>query len=185
MTGGNRDNQMTLVGARGVLRLIVALTLAQGCTVVPSAPSDTQPDLAAIVKVVNEVYRTQGFDRPVLFLDTGEVCDSILPPCVPPDGGIFPALKTQLETDLQVKVRPFSEADFSDPFLPALTPVLPETGEIGVSILLGRFSVDDVGRLSVSVSVARSGLDGEIIEYTLEPADDGWIIVEARITAVA
>ena len=185
MTGGNRDNQTMLVDGRNVFGLIVGLVLAQGCTVVPIVSSDTQPDLAAIVKVVNDVYRTQGFDRPVLFLDTGEVYDSVLPRCVPPGGGIFPALKTQLETDLQVKVRPFSEADFSDPFLPALTPVLPETGEIGVPIRLGRFSVDDVGRLSVQVSVARSGLDGEIIEYTLEPADDGWIIVEARITAVA
>ena len=168
-----------------MLVVIAALVLVKGCTVVPNASSVVQPDLAAIVKVVNDVYRTQGFDRPVLFLDTGEVCDSILPTCDPPGGGIFPALKTQLETDLQVKVRPFSEADFSDPFLPALTPVLPETGEVGVSIRLGRFSVDDVGRLSVSVSVARSGLDGVGIDYKLERGDDGWIIVEARLAWVA
>ena len=180
MTGGNRDNQTMLVDGRNVFGLIVALVLAQGCTVVPIVSPDTQPDLAAIVKVVNDVYRTQGFDRPVLFLDAGEVCDSILPNCVPPDGGVFPALKTQLETGLQVKVRAFSEADFSEPFLPALTPVLSETGEVGVSISLGRFSVDEEGLLRVSVSVARSGLDGAFIEYVLESAGDGWTISETN-----
>lgn len=158
MTTGNRNNQINLVGGRNVLGFIVALVLVPGCcAVVPKASSDVQPDLAAIVKVVNDVYRTQGFERPVLFLDTGEVCDSILPLRVPPDGGIFPALKTQLETDLQVKVRPLSEADFNDPSVAALTPVLPETGEVGVSISLGRFSVDEEGLFCVRVSVAREG----------------------------
>ena len=185
MTAGKHDNQTNLVGRRNVLSFIVAFVLAQGCTVVPNASPDVQPDLGAIVKVVTDAYFTEGFDRPVLFLDTGEVCDSVLPSCVPPDGGIFPALKTQLETDLQVKVRPLSEADLGDLSVPALTPVLPETGEVGVSIRLGRFSVDDVGRLSVSVSVGRSGLDGVGIDYKLERSDDGWIIVEARITWVA
>lgn len=178
MTTGNRDNRTNLVGGRNAFGLIVALALAQGCAVVPDASPDVQPDLAAIVKVVNDVYRTQGFERPVLFLDTGEVCDSILPPCVPPDGGIFPALKTQLETDLHVKVRSLCEADLTDPSVPALTPVLPETGEVGVSVSLGRFSVDEGGLLRVRVSVARSGLDGAFIEYVLEPADDGWTIRE-------
>lgn len=181
MTTATCDNRTISVVRPPVFGLYVALVLVQGCPV----ETGVQPDLAAIVKVVNDAYRTQGLDRPVLFLDTGEVCDSILPPCVPPEGGIFPTLKTQLETDLQVKVRPFSEADFSDPFLPALTPVLPETGEIGVSVSLGRFSVDDGGQVRVVVTVARSGLDGVFMEYKLEPANDGWIIVEARITAVA
>lgn len=89
-----------------------------GCTVVQIPAPAVQPDLAAIVEVVNEAYRTQGFDRPVLFLDTGEACDSVLPNCDTPDSDLFPVLKSQLEADLQVKVRPFSEADFSDPFLP-------------------------------------------------------------------
>lgn len=128
MTVGNHNNKTYLAHGRTVLGFIVVLVLAQGCTVVPVASPDVQADFAAIVKVVNDVYRTQGFERPVLFLDAVEVCDSVLPSCVPPDGGIFPALKRQLETDLQVKVRSLSEADLTDPSVPALTPVLPETG---------------------------------------------------------
>jgi len=178
---GNRSNRTNLVGGRGVLSIIVALVLAQGCTVAPIVSSDPQPDLGAIVKVVNDVYLTEGFDRPVLFLDTGEVCDSVLPSCVPPDGGIFPALKTQLETDLQVKVRPLSEADLGDLSVPALTPVLPETGEVGVSVALGRFREQGDG-WHVTVTVARSELDGAFIEYVLEPAGDGWTIMEPSPT---
>jgi hypothetical protein len=51
-------------------------------------------------------------------------------------------------------------------------------GEVGVSVSLGRFSVDEEGLIRVRVSVARSGLDGAFIEYVLEPADDGWTIRE-------
>ena len=179
MTVRNRDNQTNLVDGRIIFGIFVALVSTWGCSVVPIVSPVTQPDLAAIVKVVSDVYRTQGFDRPVLFLDTGEVCDSILPSCAPPNGGLSPALKSQLEMALQVKVLSLSEADLTDPSVPALTPVLPETGEVGVSVSLGRFSVDEEGLLRVRVSVARSGLDGSFIEYVLEPTDDGWGVREA------
>lgn len=120
----------------------VFVLVAAGCSSTAQSLSEVQPDLAAIVKVVNDAYRAQGFDRPVLFLDMGEVCDSILPKCVPSDGGIFPALKKQLETDLHVEVWSLSEADFT---VPSLTPVLPETGDVGVSVSLGRFREEDDG----------------------------------------
>ncbi len=178
---------ITTLAARARLVTVASLVGAVGCGVMPAPPRppDVQPDLAAIATVIDDAYRKEGFSRPVLFLETGEVCDSISPTCVPSEGGVSPALKAQLETDLQVKVRALSEADLADPFVPALTPVLPETGEVGVSISLGRFSVDNGGLLRVSVTVARSGLNGVGMEYVLEPADDGWAIREIHDGGVA
>ena len=70
-------------------------------------------------------------------------------------------------------MRSLSEADFSDPSVPALTPVLCETGEVGVSVSLGRFTEDDQGQLHVDVSVARSGLDGAAGKVMVLPGVPG------------
>lgn len=172
-----------MLSNRRLLSVSVLLVTVSGCEIVVNP--DTKPDLAAIVKVVNDAYQTQGYERPVIFLDTVEVCDPILQICDPPDGSIFPALKTQLETDLQVKARPLSDADYSDPTVPALTPVLAETGEIGVSISLGRFIEDDQGFLHVNVSVVRSGLDALVIEYVLEADESGWTIAKTIVIGVS
>ena len=170
----------------GCARLGAAVLLlgAVGCGV-PPWPPPPEPDWEAIATVVNDVYRTQGFERPVLFLDTDEVCDSVSPSCIPPDGDIDPELKRALETELRVKVRPPSAACLTEPSVPALTPVLCETGEVGVSVSLGRFSVDDEGRLRVNVSAARSGLDGVGLEYTLESDGERWAIIDTVITWIA
>jgi len=121
----------------------------------------------------------------VVFLDTREVCDSVAPNCIPPDGDIDPELKSVLETELRVKVRPPLAACLTDPSVPALTPVLCETGEVGVTVSLGRFTEDDQGQLHVDVSVVHSGLDGVGFEYTLEPAEEGWTIIDVRMTWVS
>jgi hypothetical protein len=164
----------------GTAAVIVAVV---GCGTV-SEPSSHQPpagpDWKAIATVVGEAYRTEGQARPVVFVDTGEVCDSVAPSCIPPDGDIDPELKSVLETELRVKVRPPSAACLTEPSVPALTPVLCETGEVGVTVSLGRFTEDDQGRLHVDVSVARSGLDGAFVEYVLEPAEDGWTVSEVN-----
>ena len=80
--------------------------------------------------------------------------------------------------DLPVKVRPLSEADFSNPSFPALTPVLPETGEVGISVSLGRLTEDEdeEGLYHVDVSIVRSGLDIAFAEYSLEAGEVGWTI---------
>lgn len=174
------------VGKRGCPARVCAVFLTAALAIVPSqgcTPSvgqllALQPDLGAIATVVTDAYRTQGLERPVLFLDMGGVCDSVSPSCNATDGGVPPALKTRLETDLDVKVRPRSEANLGDLSVPALTPVLPDTGEIGVSVSLGRFREQDDGSWHVNVTVARSGLDGVFVEYILQPLDGSWNIVD-------
>ena len=184
-----------------VMRRVFRLTRQHGCCVGLASASftlvvvgcsspaqllpDEQPGLAAIVMVINDAYRVEGDDRPVIFLDTDGICDLMWPNCVSSEGGIFPILKEQLEADLQVQVRPPSDAFLGDLFVAALTPVLPETGEVGVTILLGGFFVDERGFLRVSVMVVRSGLDGVGFEYALEAGDHGWDIVEIRLGSVA
>jgi ABC-type transporter MlaC component len=61
--------------------------------------------------------------------------------------------------------------------------VLPETGEIGVSISLGRFFADRAGRLRVTVTVARSGLDGVVLHYVIERSNGGWFVVDVVLVA--
>ncbi len=142
--------------------------------------AESPPDWDAIATVVSEAYRTEGQARAVVFVDTGEVCDSVLPICTPPGRDIDPELKSVLETELRVKVMPPSAACLTEPSVPALTPVLCETGEVGVTVSLGRFTEVEQGRLHVDVSIARSGLDGVLVEYVLEPAGDGWTISEVN-----
>ena len=60
MTIGSRDNRTNLVDEPNVLGFVVVLGLAHGCALVRIVSPDTQADLAAIVKVVNDVYRSQG-----------------------------------------------------------------------------------------------------------------------------
>ena len=177
MATGKREHSATAFHGLGLAAMLI---LAQGCMVGPSLPPvDVEADLAAIVAVLNDAYRTRGFGRPVLFLDTGNACESVQPPCVQPDGGVPPELTTQLEADLQVKVRSLPEADFT---VPSLTPILPETGEVGVSVSLGRFREEDDGYWHVNATISRSGLDSGTVEYVLERDEGGWAIIEPNIT---
>ena len=151
--------------------------LASGCaSLVDCRPlPDTEPDLELIVTVVSDVYRGAGQGR-IIFLGADD--ETI-------EEGMLSAAGNLLEQELRVKVRPESEADRGSLTLPVMTPVLLETGEIGISISLGRFSLDEQGWIHVDVSYARSGLDGAIFAYTLQPTEEGWAIVDVQLTAVA
>jgi len=147
--------------------LILGMTVLSGLGCAPSNPGGDEiagPDLAAITTVVKDVYRQEGQSR-MIFLAVEEPVDDTL-------------LEETLEQDLGVNVRPESEADRTDPSLPVLTPKLPETGEIGISIQLGRLSLADDGKLHVTVLFARCGLDGGSFEYVLERTDAGWSIAD-------
>jgi len=150
-------------------RLFLLPLLAASCAPVPWPASE--PDLAAIATVVKDVYRAEGQQRRIIFLEMEE--DTLA------------QAQDLLETDLGVTIRPESEADRTDASLPALTPVLSETGDIGISISLGRFRVDDDGNLRVMVSYARSGLDGADLEYVLEANGQGWRIINRISHGVA
>ena len=141
----------------------------------PAASAPKGPDLAAIITVVEDVYATEGRGR-MIFL--GTVDDTI-------DEADLQQARTRLEAGLGIAVKDDSEADRSDPALPALTPVDPETGEIGISIYLGRFTVDGDARLRVEATFARSGLDGMVVEYVLESTPQGWNITERTTIANA
>ena len=150
----------------------VGLVLAAGCGFIPFTPPELEPDVPAIVTVVNDVYQGEGHGR-IVFLEANEL-----------GGTMAVEARSMLEAALHVKVRPLTEAELTDPSLPALTPVLPETGEIGVSISLGRFSADGAGRLRVTVTVARSGLDGVVLDYVIERSSGGWLIADVVLAAV-
>ena len=143
------------------------------------------PDLAAIAIVVSTAYRTEWFGRQVLFVDTSDACDTIMPRCTASGNGLDPALKRLLQSELQAKIQPQTAACYAESSLPALTPVHCETGEVGVVVSLGRFVVDGQGRLHIAVTIARSGLDGVVLEYILEASDGGWTIVDTIIQAIA
>ena len=156
-----------MIARRATESLILGLTVLSGLGCAASNPGGDEiagPDLAAITTVVKDVYRQEGQSR-MIFLAVEEPVDDAL-------------MEETLEQDLGVKVRPESEADRTDLSLPVLTPKLPETGEIGISIQLSRFSLDDDGKLHVTVLFVRCGLDGGIYEYVLEHTDAGWSIAD-------
>lgn len=156
---------------RGLGAVGVALIIAAGCGFTPLGTPELEPDVAAIVTVVNDVYKGEGRGR-IVFLEADEL-----------GGPMAAEARAALEAALRVKVRPLAEADLSDPALPALTPVLPDTGEIGVSISLGRFFADGAGRLRVTVTVARSGLDGVVLHYVIERSNGGWLVADVVLAA--
>ena len=149
---------------------LVALGTA-GCTGCwlfnPLASDGTEPDLSAIATVVKDVYRTQGQGR-IIFLGTQEsdLEDSTLV-----------AARTVLQDDLKVNVRPEADAVYSAPDAPLFTPVLAGSGELGVSIRLGRFRLGDDGRTTVTVFWNRSCGERGDIDYLLERDEQGWLIL--------
>ena len=136
---------------------------------------DRQANVAVIATVVKNVYGFQGRGR-IIFLGAEQGAL---------DTETLAQARSLVESELGVRVLPQSAADRSDLSLPVLTPVDPETGDIGISISLGRFNLGDDGRLRVEVGATRSGLDGQGYEYVLERAGEGWVIISVTETWVA
>ncbi len=151
------------------------LAAAIGC-LPESGPADPPPQTAsdlnraAIITVIEDVYLREGRQR-IIFCDDAVYVDA--------------QVTATLENRLGVKVEPDSDANRDNSDLPPLTPASAETGEIGISISVGEFTTDADGRLHVTVTFARSGLDAGAFNYVLSFTDAGWVIESLEPAGVA
>ena len=148
------------------LAALAALVVLGGCgaqAVVSSGSSLAAPSPALILKTA---YELEGQQRQVIFLDAYELPDDRLD-----------ELMDELEAELRVDVLPAEAAFRGDPDLPALTPIDPQTGEVGVSLILHDITEIDPDEYEATVSYARSGLDGGDLILILERQAAGWAVV--------
>ena len=90
----------------------------------------------------------------------------------------FDALADELERSLGVDVLPDEFAFRGDPDLPALTPIDPDSGALGVSLSLREITEVADDEYEAIVSYARSGLDGGDLVLVLERSAVGWSVAE-------
>lgn len=125
MTTGKEYNQTDLADWRGLFASAVALAFAQGCAVVPDTSPNVQPDMKAIVAVVEDAYGQ--LEQPAsVFLGADGVEDTTMA-----------RVRTTLGMDLTTTFHPPSER---------------AAGAGGASIALGRFNLDEDGSLHVMAS---------------------------------
>ena len=147
---------MPVVSGRWAEWMVVSVSsvvLATGCSSAPPPSSELQPDMRAVVAVVEDVYGQ--LEQPTsVFLGADAVEDATMA-----------RVRTTLGRNLATAFHPPSER---------------ASGEPGASIALGRFNLDEDGRLSVVASfVQEDGAGSGCTEYTLEREGDDWGIVEA------
>jgi hypothetical protein len=161
--------------AAGLITLLAIGGCPRACETLAPDGAAKGPDVAAISTVVKALYGMHGRGR-IIFLgsDDGSV-----------DSQLLALAGAAVQEEVGVRVLPESTADRSDPSLPALTPKDPETGEIGISIRLGRFRVTSENRLEVSGWVIVSGLNAQEYQIVLERSEDSWVIIEMQPGAVA
>lgn len=161
---GNGVHRLIAIG--GVI-FWAALLMLGGCGAqsgVSGGAFAVEPDPALPLMAA---YELEGRDRPVIFMEL-------------PDGqqDRFDEVAGQLAAELGAEVLPADTAFRGDLDLPALTPIDPDTGQVGVSLTLdGMFPIED-GRYEATVRYARSGLDGGGITFVLEQQEADWVIVE-------
>ena len=164
-----------------LLVVLCSLPAHLGCGACDVAPNlvgcptwDTSnADVVPITTVVKDIFGREGQGR-IIFLKADGAAENI------------ENAMSCLAADLQTRVLPESEAERAiDDSLPVLTPFDPKTGEIGISIILGRFTLTEQGNLTVGVSFERSGLDGAAYEYVLEPMDGGWSVLSVKRIGVS
>ena len=162
---------MSIRGLKGPFALLMLCTLpiVIGCQTLDVMPDGEETPITTVVK---DVYAREGQGR-MIFLGTEEEEEADLHQTI-----------SRLAMDLNTRVRPESEAVVDDSH-PILTPIDPETGEVGVRISLGPFTVDEQGHLHVTVAFSRSGLDGAVYEYILKRTSGHWSVREVRQTAIA
>ena len=133
-------------------------------------------ELSPVLAYLAEEALTE--EREVVFAaDYTDYAQPDAPP--PPENGDFEALLERLSESLALPVLSIDEADYSDPDLPALTPVDPQSGKVGVSVWLELQQRQLDGSLLVVGGFARNGLDGMIFEFLLMADNSGWDIVDA------
>jgi len=120
------------------------------------------------VAALRAAYDLEGSERAVVFLAVTGATDTE-----------YAEIADALFEALDVDVVPAEQADRASPDLPALTPVDPETGAVGVSLTLLEVTPVDEERFEATVRYARSGLDGGELSLTVAPGDDGaWAVTE-------
>ncbi|MFQ5491201.1 MAG: hypothetical protein ACE5GE_10800 [Phycisphaerae bacterium] len=117
--------------------------------------------------VLSAAYDLEGGQREVIFLTAENLS---------PDE--IETLTASLENDLDVDVLPAEVAIRSDPDLPALTPVDPQTGSVGISLTLRRLVEVDTDEYEAVVTYARSGLDGGDIVFQWVRRQDTWEVAD-------
>lgn len=152
------ERQACLYAAQQVLErgsggIVAVLILSTGCSVAPNSLSDIQPNMRAIVAVVEDVY--EQLERPAsVFLGAADVENATMARVCSALGSTRPS----------TFVPPSARAS-SDP---------------GASIALGRFNLDDNGRLSVVASFVQADGGGRgCTQYALEREGEDWVIAEA------
>ena len=138
-------------GAEGVLHS------ASEAALVPPSPAT----------VLKTAYELEGGQRQVIFLDADELSEEELD-----------QVAVSLESELRVTVLPAEAAFRGDPELAALTPVDPETGEVGVSLTLHEIAEVGSGECEAVISYARSGLDGGEVIMVYERRAGRWVLVD-------
>ena len=131
---------------------------------VSSGGSAAAPQAAVPLRAV---YESEGRDRAVVFVDVMGASENELDQVI-----------EDLSAELEVGVLPGEAAFRADPELPALTPIDPDTGEIGISLTLESMICLDRDRYEATVLYARSGLDGGYLTLVLEHEAGDWFVAD-------
>jgi hypothetical protein len=143
------------------------MALLGGCGIQTVAPGADSADAPAAALPLRVVYEAEGDDRAIVFVDVAGATEEELHQII-----------TDLSAQLDADILPGGAAYRSDPDLPALTPIDPETGLVGICLTLESMAPVDDNRYQATVKYARSGLDGGFLTVVLERAADEWMVVE-------
>jgi hypothetical protein len=130
------------------------------------------PDVGALAAVVEALYANYGYEG-IIFL--GAFADTV-------DDVTLTDVGAAVQTDLGVRVLPASAAHY---LCITGTPFDPQTGEIGIGVILGRSDLADDGRLTVEAGVVWGSLAAVGYEFTLERAGEVWQLAELTETWVS
>lgn len=161
----NDDRPLRLIAIGGLLAWALLLMVG-GCGVQPGADGGGRITGPAPLLPLMAAYELEGRDRPLIFLDLGAESDAD-----------FEEVADELAAEFSVDVLPADTAFRGDLDLPALTPIDPESGQIGVSLTLGEMVPVEDRRYEATVRYARSGLDGGSIIFILEQQGPDWTVV--------
>ncbi len=130
------------------------------------ANDQASPNAALALKAA---YDLEGQEREVIFVAANDLSDDE-----------YDLLLDDLQAQTDAQVLAGELAFRGDPDLPALTPIDPETGDVGVTLVLQAMTPVSQSRFQVDVSYARSGLDGGTLTFTLIQEGSAWVIVEVN-----
>lgn len=155
MTTEIREKETNSVDGRSIFGFLLAgiLVLGSGCCPVTPPPPDVQPDMKAVAVVVEDAFGRLGEAASVFLAADG------------------------VEDTTMVRVRSTLGDGLASTFRPPSARI---SGDPGAGIVLGRFNLEDDGRLSVVASfVQEDGSGRGCTQYTLDREGDDWIVVTA------